>query len=175
MADAGDAVLLQLKSLPDPTASSADEPVAQVWRIPKDGSAHTAVRPDLQWADPQPFPQWLAWDGGNVLGPIVLQNQIVQARVTPAGTSAAQQVRLWGTVATHRGDEILSLQTAGDPVNPTLVVASSKGDPAGSVLGCGDVTSGLASSAPAGIAANDDEVFVAYQAGEDTVIARVQP
>jgi hypothetical protein len=176
MADAGDALLLQLRWRPEPT--STDDTFTRVWRIPKDGAAHSDVRPDIDWSDSLTFPQWLAWDGENILGPTMVQNYIVQSRVAPAGTSPPVGTKLNGTVATSRGDEVLSLQKlyvrapqATQATTSRLLVASSKGAPAGSVLACG--LDGL--SYATGIAATDSEIFVSYSDGDDAMIARVAP
>ncbi len=171
MADAGDAVLLQL-SWPADATPSGENP-GRVWRIPKDGSPTSDVRPDLPWSDPLAFPQWLAWDGENVLGAIVVQNHIVMARVAPTGTTPPQLMKLYGTVATRRGGEILSLQPLSQD-GDRLVVASSNGNPAGSVVACSP-EGGSTFLSPAGIAANDDDIYVAYRDRNDTVIARVTP
>lgn len=191
MADEGDALLLQVRW--GPASANEGGAFTRVWRIPKDGSPRSDVRPDIVWADVLGFgaqlgsAQWLAWDGANILGPIyvqthvvILQNYLVIARVPAAGTSAPEYLKLQGAVAVRRGDEILSLQrlaarAAGDPmVTVRLLVASSRGAPAGSVIACGAKIDSLP-TLPAGIAANDSAVFVSYMEGEDTVIARVEP
>ncbi len=85
-----------------------------------------------------------------------------------------------GTVATQRRDEVLSLQTLftrsltyAQDLDVRLLVASSKGDPAGRVVACGAIAPyGVT---PAGIAANDTDVYVSYGDRSDTVIARVTP
>jgi hypothetical protein len=197
MADAGDALLLQVRWGPD--AAYESEAFTRVWRIPKDGSPRSDVRPDIVWADvvgSAPYlgsAQWLAWDGADILGPIyvqthvvIVQNYLVIARVPAAGRSAPEYLKLYGAVAARRGDEILSLQTlaaraARTPeVTGRLLVASSRGAPAGSVIACGaefkdTFPAGQPAGLPAGIAANDSAVFVSYMEGEDTVIARVEP
>jgi hypothetical protein len=196
MADAGDALLLQVRWGPDSAYES--DAFTRVWRIPKDGSPRSDVRPDIVWADALGVEhlgssQWLAWDGADILGPIyvqthvvILQNYLVIARVPATGRSAPEYLKLQGAVAVRRGDEILSLQglaarAAGDPmVTVRLLVASSRGAPGGSVIACGakfegTLPAGLPAALPAGIAANDSAVFVSYMEGEDTVIARVAP
>ncbi len=170
MADAGDAVLLQLQWNADPTSTA-------VWRIPKDGTARSDVRPDVQWADSS-FPHWLAWDGKNILGPVANPTYgLVQARVATAGSSAPEALKFWGAVATRRGDEILSLQTleTRSPQGTTyrLLVASSKGAPEGSVVACGPETDSLYKAVPGGIAADDNGIYVSYRSSDATVIARV--
>jgi len=183
MADAGDALLLQLRWHPSPTETT--KPSTAVWRIPKDGSPRSDVRPDVDWADALNFTEWLAWDGTNILGPIVVRNNIVRARVASMDRSAPQLVKLGGGVATRRGDEILSFQQVYVPQphqtsTSRLLVASSKGAPAGSVVACGADAAILAVETPTGIAANDSAIYVAYSAGNgsginDAVIARVTP
>jgi hypothetical protein len=169
MADTGDAVLLQVGF-----GSSAP---ARVWRIPKDGSPRSDERPDIQWADPIVFPQWLGWDGTDIIGPALVQNTIVQSRVSATGTSAPVQTKLGGNIATLRNDEILSFQLmsfqAPEP-SSMLLVASSKGSPAGTALACSGTFVGFPGT-PTGIAANDRGIYVAYWTGDDLVIARVSP
>ena len=173
MADAGDALLLHVGS------SNLGED-GHVWRIPKDGTARGEPRPDVRWNDPVHEPLWLAWDGDAILGPTLVgqQNLFVQSRVAATGTSAPVQLKLSGAVATRRNDEILSLQMlqtrAGEP-RFRLLVASSKGAPAGTVVACGSETISLSPDAPAGIAATDDAIYVSYGQDADTVIARVTP
>jgi hypothetical protein len=76
------------------------------------------------------------------------------------------------SVATRRGDEILSLQTLGSRGGPTrLLVASSKGDPAGRVVVCGPEGSGT----PLGIVATDSDIYASYRDDDDVVITRVVP
>ena len=108
MAEAGDAVLLQLRWHAEPTSSGQTS--TRVWRIPKDGSGHSDVRPDVDWADPLSSFHWLGWDGQDVIGPIEVENAAVVARVPPTGMSPPEYVKLDGVIATRRGDEILSLQ-----------------------------------------------------------------
>ncbi|HXU60876.1 MAG TPA: hypothetical protein VN962_04200 [Polyangia bacterium] len=180
MADAGDALLLQVRWQRDPDES----PFFRVWRVPKDGSPQTEVRIDVRWADAARYPRLLvAWDGQDILGPVTFdQGNVVVARVAPDGTSAPIPTRLAGSMVTRRGDEILSLQLvygSGDP-SPLLVVASSQGDSAGTVLACGGEpapfqTGAVGIPGPLGIAATDDDVYVAYTDGVDLVIARVAP
>jgi hypothetical protein len=173
MADAGDALLLQMAWL------SADETqtLAGIWRIPKDGSARTQVRADVVWADPRTYPRPVAWDGASLIGPVALGGRIVQARVAPDGTSAPQPLRLDGTIVTRRGDEILTLQRVYSSTKPSpmLVVASSKGNPVGRVVACGGEAGSPLFGTAVGIAATDDAIYVAYGTGDDTVIARVAP
>jgi len=177
MADAGDALLLHAGSYGAPAHSG--EP-GRLWRIPKDGTARSEPRPDVHWTDPVLEPMWLAWDGAAILGPTVVgaQNYLVQSRVAAAGTSAPVQLKLSGTIATRRNDEVLTLQTLhqnGDNI-ARLLVATSKGDPAGTVVACGpEINLTVASGAPSGIAATDTEIYLSYRDRYDTVIARVTP
>jgi len=86
-------------------------------------------------------------------------------------------VKLHGFVAPRRGDEILSFQTLetwGAQPTSRLLVASSKGAPAGTVVACGTEHSSVYWRAT-GIAANDSAIYVSYQDDEDTVITRVSP
>jgi hypothetical protein len=174
MVDAGDALLVQVAWRPAPPSYSNDT-LTSVWRIPKDGTPRSDVRPDVDWADSLVFPKFLAWDGENILGPTMIGNAIVQSRVASAGTRSPDQVKLDGTIATRRGDEILSLQTldvrSGQSRSTRLLVASSKGAPAGSVLACGLETE--ADLHPAGIVATDREIYVSYVLDDGMVIARV--
>ena len=87
MADTGDALLLQLRWHPEPT--STGEAFTRVWRIPKDGTPHSDVRSDVDWADALGFPQWLAWDGNEILGPISVAHYAVTARLPAAGHDRA--------------------------------------------------------------------------------------
>jgi hypothetical protein len=173
MADAGDAVLLNVGP-----AVTGDP--ARLWRIPKDGSARSEPRPDVHWSDPVWQPMWLAWDGTDILGPVSVgpQNYLVESRVAPAGTSAPVHLKLTGTVAMRRNDEILSLQMvqiqAPEP-SFTLLVATTKGAPAGAVVACGPLTISSSPDAPSGIAATDTDIYVAYREHSDTVLARVTP
>ena len=173
MADAGDAVLLQLRwhAIPE----SIGDTLTAVWRIPKDGTPHSDARPDVKWADAL-FPQWLAWDGGNIFGTIDVRHVSVQARVSATDSSPPELVKLWGGAVTRRGDEILSLQTVGAPdageEARQMVVASSKGAPAGSLVACG-ASGSIVTLAPAGIAADDSGIYVSYLDDHDTVVARV--
>jgi hypothetical protein len=174
MADAGDAVLLQAS-----TFSSSGGATPHVWRIPKDGSARTDVRPDVNWGNPLDAARWLAWDGTDIIGLTLVQNDLVQSRVAMADTSAPVQTRFDGNVATRRNDEILSFQTMridGVPESSSLLlVASSKGAPAGTVVACSGTFVGFPGT-PAGIAANDGGIYVSYWSEDhDTVIARVAP
>jgi hypothetical protein len=174
MTDAGDAVLLQAS-----TFSSSGGATPHVWRIPKDGSARTDVRPDVHWGNPLDAARWLAWDGTDIIGLTLVQNYLVQSRVAMADTSAPVQTRFNGNVATRRNDEILSFQTLTIDRVPEpssmLLVASSKGAPAGTVVACGSTFIGVPPT-PAGIAADDGGIYVAYWTQDgDTVIARVGP
>jgi hypothetical protein len=173
MADAGDALLLQMAWL----SADGTQTFAGMWRIPKDGSPRTQVRADVVWADPRTYPRPVAWDGVSLIGPVVLGGRIVQARVAPDGTSAPQPLRLDGTIVTRRGDEILTLQRVDSATKPSpvLVVASSKGSPVGRVVACGGEAGSPLFGVPVGIAATDDAIYVAYGTGQDTVIARVAP
>lgn len=171
IADAGDALLLQVRWHPEPTYDHSTL-VRRVWRIPKDGTPRSDVRPDVEWSDSLTFTQWLAWDGSQILGSTIIENYVVQSRVAPTGTSAPEQLKLYGTVATRRGDEILSLQTVALRGGPTrLLVASSKGDPAGRVVVCGPEGSGT----PLGIVATDSDIYASYRDDDDVVITRVVP
>ena len=147
-----------------------------MWRIPKDGTARSDARPDVHWADSLDSRQWLAWDGENILGPVTIQNYIVQARVQVAGSSPPEYLKLHGAIATRRGDEILRFQTLRTPDAQTttfrLLVASSKGAPAGSVVACGPEGTLIRESEPMGIAADDNAIYVSYSDGGDMVIAR---
>lgn len=179
MADAGDALLLQLRWQEPPTYST--KPSSAIWRIPKDGSPRSDVRPDVDWADALNDTEWLAWDGANILGPISVKNYLTHARIAPANMSAPQLLKLHGGVVTRRGDEILSFQELDVPKSGAsssssyrLLVASSKGAPAGSVVACSDDILSMI-DAPAGIAADDSAIYVAYSSGADTVIARATP
>lgn len=176
MADAGDALLVHVRLPGEPTY--AVDTLARVWRIPKDGTPSSDVRPDVDWADTLTAHQWLAWDGENILGPIMVGNAIVQSRVAPAGTRAPEHLKLNGVVATRRGDEVLSLQNlyvrsgqsgVAGRLSSRVLVASSKGAPAGSVLACG-LDAGWY---PAGIAATDRDIYVSYATDDAVVIARV--
>jgi hypothetical protein len=173
MADAGDAVLLQLRwhAIPE----SLGDTLTAVWRIPKDGTPHSDARPDVKWADAL-FPQWLAWDGANIFGAIDAQNVLAQARVSASDSSPPELVKLWGGAVTRRGDEILSLQTVDAPDAGTdavqRVVASSKGAPAGSVVACG-ASGSIVTLQPAGIVADDSGIYVSYLDGHNTIVARV--
>ena len=133
----------------------------------------------VDWADALGFPQWLAWDGDEILGPISVDNYAVMARLPAAGTTAPQYTKLNGVIATRRGDEILSFQTletrVGQGIRVRLLVASSSGAPAGSLLACGAEHFDLLDTAPSGIAANDSAIYVSYRDGNDAVIARVSP
>jgi hypothetical protein len=173
MADAGDAVLLQLRWHPIP--SYTGDTLTAVWRIPKDGTPHSDARPDVKWSDAL-FPQWLAWDGENIFGAISAQNASEEARVPANDTSPPELVKLGPGVITRRGDEILSLQAVGAPASGSdaiqLVVASSKGAPAGSVVACGGSGS-IVTLVPAGIVADDSGIYASYREGNDTVVARV--
>lgn len=169
MADAGDALLLHV--------GWGSNAAAQVWRIPKDGTTPSDARPDVHWADPLEATGWLAWDGADIIAPTLIQNYLVQSRVSPTGTSAPVQTRLSGIVATRRNDEILSFQLmARQPQEASArpLVVSSKGAPAGTVVACGDDTE-IQGETPTGIAANDSAIYVAYWTGSDTVVARVMP
>jgi hypothetical protein len=176
MADVGDAVLLQVRWHPEPTYDG--NTIKRVWRISKDGAPHSDVRPDVDWADSLSWPQWLAWDGEDILGPIMVQHYFGMARVAAAGTSPPELLKLQGGVATRRGGEILSLQMletrSAQRTTSRLLVASSKGAPAGSVVACGVETS-FFNAVPAGIAANDSGIYVSYRDESDAVIARVSP
>jgi hypothetical protein len=177
MVDAGDALLLHLGSGDFGAAGS-------VWRIAKDGSGQSSARFDVHWADPFEVRHWLAWDGTDILGPTIEQNQQVQARVAAADTSTPVPLKLTGQVFTRRNDEILSLQTLDTP-NPNaksrLLVASSKGAPAGTVVACGPDTFASTAGVPAGIVAGTDgAIYVSYAesnliGGSNVVIARVTP
>ena len=102
-------------------------------------------------------------------------------RVLAAGASPPEQVKLRGIVATRRGDEILSLQTLETQdaqrraLTYRVLVASSKGAPAGSVIACGGERTSYWDALPAGIAATDSAIYVSYREGDDMVIARVSP
>jgi len=178
MADAGDALLLHVRWQAD-----ANGPAFRVLRIPKDGSPQTDVRTDIRWADPLSYPGWqVAWDGQDILGLVTFDRGIVVARVAADGTSAPTPTRLSGTMVTRRGDEILSLQLVygSDDPSPLLVVASSQGGSAGTVLACGGAadpfqSGGIGIAGPVGIAATEDDVYVAYSDGVDLVVARVAP
>lgn len=176
LAEAGDAVLVLVR-WHSPPAYDGD-PVTRLWRVPKDGSAHSDVRPDVHWGDPLGFSQWLAWDGQDILGAINVQNYIGIARVTPTGTAAPDLLKLQGVVATRRGDEVLSFQVVqtrtAQTTSARLLVASSKGGPAGSLIACGSEGESVLTAAPAGIAADDNGIYVSYKADDDTVIARVE-
>ena len=86
MADAGDALLLQVRWGPD--SAYEGDAFTRVWRIPKDGSPRSDIRPDIVWADAlgvAPYlgsAQWLAWDGADILGPIYVQTHVVILRTT---------------------------------------------------------------------------------------------
>jgi hypothetical protein len=176
MADAGDALLLQVRWNPEPTYDG--EVFTRVWRIPKDGSPRSEVRLDVTWNDPLGWTHWLAWNGAEILGAIEVQNYVVTARVPASGTPAATYLKLRSGVVTRRGDEILTAQTLMQPPSPApagyrLLVASSKGDPAGAVVACGGARTALAEVQPVGLAANDGGIYVAYRDDDDLVIARV--
>ena len=121
------------------------------------------------------------WPGtaSEILGPISVAHYAVTARLPAAGTTAPQYTKLNGVIATRRGDEILSFQTletrGGQRTRVRLLVASSNGAPAGSVIACGAEHLDLLDAAPAGIAANDSAIYVSYRDGNDAVIARVSP
>jgi hypothetical protein len=173
MTDAGDAVLLQAAW---PSSSGA---ASRVWSIPKDGTPRSEPRPDVHWSNPLDSGTWLAWDGTDIFGPTMVQYYIIQSRVAPAGTSAPVQTKFYGKVATRRNDEILSFQTQNIQQVPEpssyLLVASSKGAPAGTAVACGSAYVGVVPATPAGIAANDGGIYVSYWVDSDTVIARVTP
>jgi hypothetical protein len=177
LADAGDSLLLQV-SWSVPGDLSGNRP-ARVWRIPKDGTPRSDARPDVMWADTLVFPQWLQWDGQDILGTILVRNYIGQARIAAAGSSSPQYLKLDGMIATRRGDEILSFQTVEQRtpqvITTRLLVASSKGAPTGSVVACGSEQLTVGEIDPGGIAASDSGIYVSYTDGHDTVIARVSP
>jgi hypothetical protein len=179
MADAGDALLLHVQYRTEAIHTDPGETFTSVWRIPKDGAPYSEVRTDVAWADPVVFAHWLAWDGADILGSIDVQNYVVMARVAVTGASPPEHLKLAGIVATRRGDEILSLQTletrGAQSTTARLLVASSQGAPAGTVIACGAERSSALSGVPAGIAANDSAIYVSYKERDDTVIARVSP
>src|SRR5262249_8390403 len=147
------------------TFSSSGGAAPHVWRIPKDGTPRSDVRPDVQWGNPLDASRWLAWDGTDIIGLTLVQNNLVQSRVAMTDTSAPVQTKFLGNVATPRNDEIPSFQTLNiegvrEP-SSILMVASSKGAPAGTLVACGSTFVG-STPTPAGIAANDSGIYVAY-------------
>jgi hypothetical protein len=175
IADVGDAVLVLVRWRTDPPSTL--DMFTRVWRVPKDGSPRSDTRQDVAWADTIGFSRWLAWDGKGIVGPISVQNYVGMARVSATGTSTPEPLKLDGLVATRRGDEILSLQTldtrTAQATSVRLLVASSKGAPAGSLIACGSESGTPLTVVPAGIAADDSAIYVSYRSGDDTVIARV--
>jgi len=170
MDDFGDALLLWV-GLPM-RAGYSTVSVGHLWRVPKDGSARSDVRPDIGWAAPSQVASGtvLAWDGAAMIGPALVAGRSVLSR-TPPDSGPLQPLRISGSTFARRGDEII-VAGAVSSVPPRVLVASSKGDTQ-ALLACGTGTVGALYMA--GVAADDSGVYVAwYESGSYALfLARV--